>query len=165
MQLYTSKQTRKIDNLAIKQKDISGYSLMQDAAEFSLNVLIQEWGKADQVVVFCSKGKNSGDGFLLASYAKEFGLDSLIVLSSPIKDISGVAKKAFEEAKESGVSVVSSNSFNKIKITKNAVIVDALIGTGLKGEVRSSIKKAIQSINKLSLKNTVLSFLLYIQDK
>lgn len=157
MQLYTSKQTRKIDNLAIKQKDISGYSLMQDAAEFSLNVLIQEWGKADQVVVFCSKGKNSGDGFLLASYAKEFGLDSLIVLSSPIKDISGVAKKAFEEAKESGVSVVSSNSFNKIKITKNAVIVDALIGTGLKGEVRSSIKKAIKSINKLSLKNPVLS--------
>ncbi len=47
MQLYTSKQTRKIDNLAIKQKDISGYSLMQDAAEFSLNVLIQEWEKVE----------------------------------------------------------------------------------------------------------------------
>ena len=42
MKLYTAKETKKIDNLAIKEKEISGYSLMQRAAEFALDVILKE---------------------------------------------------------------------------------------------------------------------------
>ena len=40
MKLYTAKETKKIDNLAIREKEISGYSLMQGAAEFALDVIL-----------------------------------------------------------------------------------------------------------------------------
>ena len=65
MKLYTASETRKIDNLAIKEKEISGYSLMQMAAEFSLDVILREFSPVEELIIFCSKGKNSGDGFLL----------------------------------------------------------------------------------------------------
>ena len=74
MKLHTTKETKKIDALAIRETKHTGYSLMQSAAEFSLDILISEFDNTDEVIVFCAKGKNSGDGFLMASYAKEFGL-------------------------------------------------------------------------------------------
>ena len=133
MKIYTSKETKKIDSLAIKETAETGFTLMQSAAEFSLDVLVSEFNNVDEVLVFCGKGKNSGDGFLLASYAKEFGLSSIIVMCSPTKELKGVSKKAFNEAKSNGVKIINLNSLSKIKISKKAVLVDALIGTGLKG--------------------------------
>ena len=110
MKLYTARETRKIDNLAIKQKNISGYSLMQMAAEFSLDIILRELNPVEELIIFCSKGKNSGDGFLLGAYAKEFGLKVTVVMSNSSKDLKGVTRKAFHEMKESNVKVISSKS-------------------------------------------------------
>lgn len=57
MKLYTANETRKIDNLAIKEKEISGYSLMQMAAEFSLDVILREFSPVEELIIFCSKEK------------------------------------------------------------------------------------------------------------
>ena len=57
MKLYTASETRKIDNLAIKEKEISGYSLMQMAAEFSLDVILREFSPVEELIIFCSKEK------------------------------------------------------------------------------------------------------------
>ncbi len=157
MKLHTSQETKKIDALAIRETEHTGYSLMQTAAEFSLDVLMNEFDNTDEVIVFCAKGKNSGDGFLVANYAKEFGLSSTIVLCNPAKELKGVSKKAFQEAKNNGVKIVSVDSLPKLKISPKAVLVDALIGTGLKGELRNNIKKTILSINKLGFRYPVVS--------
>ena len=143
MKLYTARETRKIDNLAIKQKNISGYSLMQMAAEFSLDIILRELDPVEELIIFCSKGKNSGDGFLLGAYAKEFGLKVTVVMSNSPKDLKGVTRKAFHEMKESNVKVISSKSLKNRRISKNAVLVDALLGTGLKGSLRKNIKDSI----------------------
>jgi len=157
MKLHTSQETKKIDALAIRETEHTGYSLMQSAAEFSLDVLMNEFDNTDEVIVFCAKGKNSGDGFLVANYAKEFGLSSTIVLCNPAKELKGVSKKAFQEAKNNGVKIVSVDSLPKLKISPKAVLVDALIGTGLKGELRNNIKKTILSINELGFRYPVVS--------
>ncbi len=157
MKLHTSKETKKIDALAIRETEHTGYGLMQSAAEFSLDVLRSEFNNTDEVIVFCAKGKNSGDGFLVANYAKEFGLSSIIVMCNPDKELKGDSKKAFNEAKNNGVKIISINSLSKIRISPKAVLVDALIGTGLKGELRNNIKKSILSINKLGDSYPVVS--------
>ena len=54
MKLYTASETRRIDNLAIKEKNISGFSLMQSAAEFSLDVIVREFPEVKDLIVFCS---------------------------------------------------------------------------------------------------------------
>ena len=115
MKLYTAKETKKIDSLAIKQKGITGYSLMQMAAEFSLDVILREFSPLEELVIFCSKGKNSGDGFLLGSFAKEFGLNVTVVLSNSPNEIKGVSKKAFQEMKESKVTLFDIKSGEKLE--------------------------------------------------
>lgn len=157
MKLYTASETRKIDNLAIKEKEISGYSLMQMAAEFSLDVILREFSPVEELIIFCSKGKNSGDGFLLGSYAKEFGLDVTVVMSSSAKELKGVSHKAFKEMQDSKVKTITTKSVAKLKVSDKAVIVDALIGTGLKGNLRKNIKDSILALNKLGLKSPVVS--------
>ena len=82
---------------------------------------------------------------------------STIVLCNPAKELKGVSKKAFNEAKNNGVKIISINSLSKIRISPKAVLVDALIGTGLKGELRNNIKKSILSINKLGDSYPVMS--------
>ena len=57
MKLYTASETRKIDNLAIKEKEISGYSLMQMAAEFSLDVILREFSPVEELIIFAQKEK------------------------------------------------------------------------------------------------------------
>ena len=157
MKLYTASETRKIDNLAIKAKGISGYSLMQMAAEFTLDVILREFSPVEELIIFCSKGKNSGDGFLLGSFAKEFGLEVTIVMSNTSNVIKGVSRKAFEEMKDAKVKIISTKSVEKLKVSNKTVIVDALIGTGLKGNLRNNIKESILSLNKLGVKLPVLS--------
>ena len=157
MKLYTASETRKIDNLAIKEKGVSGYSLMQMAAEFTLDVILREFSPVEELIIFCSKGKNSGDGFLLGSFAKEFGLEVTIVMSNTSNVIKGVSRKAFEEMKDAKVKIISTKSVEKLKVSNKAVIVDALIGTGLKGNLRKNIKESILALNKLGVKLPVLS--------
>ena len=157
MKLYTASETRKIDNLAIKEKGISGYSLMQMAAEFTLDVILREFSPVEELIIFCSKGKNSGDGFLLGSFAKEFGLEVTIVMSNTSNVLKGVSRKAFEEMKDAKVKIISTKSVEKLKVSNKAVIVDALIGTGLKGNLRKNIKESILALNKLGVKLPVLS--------
>ena len=157
MKLYTASETRKIDNLAIKEKGISGYSLMQMAAEFTLDVILREFSPVEELIIFCSKGKNSGDGFLLGSFAKEFGLEVTIVMSNTSNVIKGLSRKAFEEMKDAKVKIISTKSVEKLKVSNKTVIVDALIGTGLKGNLRKNIKESILALNKLGVKLPVLS--------
>ena len=92
---------------------------------------------------------------MLASYAKEFGLSS-IILCLQLKNLKEFPK-AFNEAKSNGVKIINLNSLSKIKISKKAVLVDALIGTGLKGDPRKNIKEAILSLNKLGDRYPVIS--------
>ena len=157
MKLYSASETRKIDGLAIKEKEITGYSLMQMAAEFSLDVILSEFKPVEELIIFCSKGKNSGDGFLLGSFAKEFGLEVTVVMSNTPNELKGASKKAFAEMKGSKVKTISNKSIGKIKISNKAVIVDALIGTGLKGNLRKNIKDSILALNKLGVKSPVVS--------
>ena len=156
MNLYTSQETKKLDSLAIRSQKVPAFTLMQKASEFSFNVLLNNWPNTKKVFVFCGKGNNAGDGYLISHLAKEMGLESFIIQASPSNKISGASKKAFNLALESKVKRISVAAFKK-KSLKDSVIVDALLGIGIKGNVRSNVTKLILEINKKSTNIPVLS--------
>ena len=156
MNLYTSQETKKLDSLAIRSQKVPAFTLMQKASEFSFNVLLNNWPNTKKVFVFCGKGNNAGDGYLISHLAKEMGLESFIIQASPSNKISGASKKAFNLALESKVKRISVAAFKK-KSLKDSVIVDALLGIGIKGNVRSNVSKLILEINKKSTNIPVLS--------
>ena len=154
--LYTSQETKKLDSLAIRKQKIPAFTLMQRASEFSFNVLLNNWPNTKKVFVFCGSGNNAGDGYLIAHLAKEIGMEAFIIQASPSNKISGASRKAFELATTSKVKKISIKSF-KNKSMRDSVIVDALLGTGVKGTVRSAVSKLIVEINKKSKNTPILS--------
>jgi ADP-dependent NAD(P)H-hydrate dehydratase / NAD(P)H-hydrate epimerase len=112
-----------------------------------------------KVVFFCGTGNNGGDGFVVARHLSSFGIKShIILLGSP-------EKIGTEEAKLNWNILSNSLIYNaKIKIAKDStdvvemgivldsekhdLIVDAMLGTGIKGKLREPVATAVEFINE-----------------
>ena len=145
--LYNCDQVRTLDRLAIDRDNISGLQLMQRAGMAVFKHILQHYRK-HAVTVFCGSGNNGGDGYVIATLAKEKGIAvQLIHLKQP-QQLKGNAKRAYEIANKAGVTMVD---FSPKMVLEDCIIVDALIGIGLKGSVRGTYCDAIELINNSNL--------------
>ena len=94
------------------------------------------------VGIICGKGNNAGDGFVVAGHLADAGIACEIVLLYE-DSFSEDGKYFFDKCVEKGVPVVTEGRYDEYKI-----IVDAIFGTGFKGEVAEPAKSAIEKINK-----------------
>ena len=142
--LYTAEQTRALDHCAIHEHNIPGITLMSRAADAAFRYLLEAWPEPEQIQLFCGTGNNGGAGFLIAHLAHKRGIEAHIVqLGDPAK-IAGDALLARQQALANGVTVVP---FDAAAIGGNGVIVDAMLGTGLGGDVRGPYLAAIDAVN------------------
>jgi NAD(P)H-hydrate epimerase len=156
--LYRAEQTRELDRLAIAgspgEPGIAGFELMQRAAGATFNLLLDlrrtlcsaDAAPADfRVAVFCGAGNNGGDGYVVAGLAREAGFAvTVYALAAPSK-LTGDALLAYQWAEKEGVPV---NLWAPDTHWRADLVVDALLGTGLKGSVRAGYATAIAAINQ-----------------
>lgn len=148
--LYQAAQVQQLDRVAIDQFRIEGFALMRRAGLVSFQALLDRWPEVRRVICFCGAGNNAGDGYIVAGLAREQGLSAEVVAISDPKNLQGDARHAWEWAVEKGISIVYLAGFESIEASesKNTVLVDALLGTGLGREVSGDYAKAIEMINK-----------------
>jgi NAD(P)H-hydrate epimerase len=142
--LYTAAQVRALDHCAIHDHHIPGITLMARAAEAAFRCLIEAWPEPGCIQVLCGSGNNGGDGYLLADLAHKRGFDVTVIPFAEAAKLRGDALLAQQQAFANGVKVVD---FAECALTCDGVIVDALLGTGLSGEVRGAYAEAIRGIN------------------
>lgn len=142
--LYRTDEVRELDRIAIQDFGIPGYTLMQRAGRATFSVLQKRWPKASKILIICGSGNNAGDGYEIASLAQQKGLQVSVLYISEPNQLTGDASIAFKNAQKNGVAI---KPFNIKKQFQTDVIVDALLGTGLHGEVRSEYKIAMEAIN------------------
>ena len=137
--------------------ECAGYSFtMEIIRRYNLNK-----NSSSKVIIFCGTGNNGGDGFVVARHLSSFGIRSLVVLLGNPSNI------RTQEAKQNWDII--SNNLNyliQIKLIKDSsdieplvtaldeskgfkIIVDGLLGTGIKGNIREPVSTAIDFINKL----------------
>jgi NAD(P)H-hydrate epimerase len=97
--------------------------------------------------VLCGGGNNGGDGHVLAALAMQSGLKVQRLSLKPRDALSGDVARAAELATAAGVGF---EEWHPHTTLAGEVIVDALLGTGLSGEVEGSIKQAIKAMNTAS---------------
>jgi len=141
--LYYNKKIRQLEQLAIAN-GVSEYSLMQTAGQAAFEKLRERWPQAANIVVCCGKGNNAGDGYVVASLAKEHGFAVTIFTLSPPSELQGAALEAAQAAQQLDITI---ETFDAEKPLAADVIVDALLGSGLQGDVREPFVSAIQAIN------------------
>ncbi|MDD4495193.1 MAG: NAD(P)H-hydrate epimerase, partial [Eubacteriales bacterium] len=158
MKLVTPKQMSQIDRIAIEKFGIPGIVLMENAALTVVSEVMNVIGDtgAKKAVVVCGKGNNGGDGFAIARHLHLKGINSKIYLVASKAAVFGDALINLKIAEKLGISVIEicgdagveafKQSF-KNDIMSNCVIVDALFGTGFKGEVSGPACDVINIIN------------------
>lgn len=141
--LYQNCQIRELEKLAI-DNGIEEYKLMLAAGKAAFNRLITQWPEARRIIVCCGKGNNGGDGLVVARLAHEFGLEVTVALLADPSDLKHAAAKAAQACGKAGLAL---NPFDESKLMTAEVIVDALLGSGLKGSVSEPYRGVIAAIN------------------
>ncbi len=152
MPLYSAQQTRTLDRMAIEQGGIPGFELMKRAGRAAFRALRRRWPDARRIALVCGSGNNGGDGFVIAGLAQEQGWDvTPMLLNARLARarLQGEAKQALAWAEERGVVVAD---FDPQRVSNDFdLVVDALLGTGVAGQVRDDYAEAIAWINHSAL--------------
>ncbi len=145
LRTLTTKQMREADRRCIEDLGIPGAVLMNNAG----TAVFREVDKGP-VGVVCGKGNNGGDGYVVARLALLAGFDTRVVMLSDPEDVKGDARTFLDVYRRLGGFVrVAVQPRDVVAALDNladcAYLVDAMLGTGVKGEVREPFKTAIQS--------------------
>jgi NAD(P)H-hydrate epimerase len=114
--------------------------------------------KNAQIMFFAGRGNNAGDGFVAARHLINDGFKNvhLIVLkgNKEFSEQAGINFKILTKLTDNIMIIKEQLNLKKIedKIGNLQLIVDALIGIGLKGEITGPLKEIIQFINNLNKK-------------
>ncbi|WP_045857402.1 bifunctional ADP-dependent NAD(P)H-hydrate dehydratase/NAD(P)H-hydrate epimerase [Teredinibacter purpureus] len=151
-QLFRAEHVRQLEELAIDVTGIASIQLMKRAGRVAFDALIQRWPNAESVRIVCGSGNNGGDGYVMAALAMRREMDvAVLSLCSP-SALTGDAARAYRFAIQEGVRVVEVQDWSSAFLQEHTdIIVDALLGTGLKGELRAEVKAAIDAINGMGV--------------
>lgn len=143
---YSINDIRQIEQLAFKKRP--SFSLMQKAGSVAWQQLLKHYPKVQHIQVFCGSGNNGGDGFVLAYHAFKAGLKVHVFIVGDSKKLSADARLAYQMLEEVGIKIYP---FDKGLIKNQGVLVDALLGIGLKGQLCEPYLSVIKRLNQINL--------------
>lgn len=159
--ILTNQEAQRVDHYTIDKLGISGISLMKRAGSF-VSMQAKKMLKAvpgSQVDIFCGTGNNGGDGFVAARDLAEWGASVYVWLAGEPARLKGDARYYFERCNANRIVIKPIQTLAEIpsqtQIAQADLIIDALLGTGFKGEVKGVIKELIVLIN--SVKRPILA--------
>ena len=145
--VYTAEQSRALDRLATDVFGIPGFRLMQRAGHAVFALLLQHWPGVRSLTVLCGTGNNGGDGLIVAGLAQQQGLQVQVLTlgQSPfVEQLQGEALDAWRWAEAVGVTAQPWTGHQELS---GEVIIDAMLGTGISGEVRGPVRDLIIRLN------------------
>jgi hydroxyethylthiazole kinase-like uncharacterized protein yjeF len=144
--LYSAAQVRAVDARLIAA-GTPGFELMQRAARATWRALVRHWPTANELTVVAGHGNNAGDGYLVAVLARRAGWTVRVLAVGDPQRLQGDARLAHAEARTEGVAIQAWGAQSELR----GVVLDALLGTGLTGEVREPYARVIGAINASAL--------------
>ncbi|MCD6363782.1 MAG: NAD(P)H-hydrate dehydratase [Synergistetes bacterium] len=151
MKLLTAEEMREIDRFAIEELKIPGIILMENAGLRTLigmQKVVQDILHR-KVLIVAGKGNNGGDGFVIARHIFNQGGSVKIALCASFSEVKGDARINLEIAQNMGIEIIEVSKKEDLNalLRESDLIVDALLGTGIKGAVKGFFAEIIEEIN------------------
>ena len=145
--LYTASDVYALDAAAIAS-GIPSIQLMKRAGRAAFDLLNTRFPAAELISIYCGAGNNGGDGYVMAALAAQRLLPVQVIQLTAPEKLRGEARQAYEFALQEGVTMVP---FAQAAAPASGVIVDALLGIGLRGAPTGAFAQAIEQINRSGL--------------
>lgn len=149
MFVLTAGNMRKAEESAVANGS-DFYTLMETAGTKCAEIIAKE-DKAKKITVLCGKGKNGGDGFVIARKLWEYGFRNIFILLVYGKPTDELCRKMYDEMIRYPVNTAdfTENEDTCVYHIKTAdVIADAIFGIGFKGQLSDNVKKAVRTANE-----------------
>lgn len=143
--LYQIEQIRQLEKLAMKEQGLSEQQLMEEAGRSVCQFLLYYWPDARYFVVLCGKGNNAGDGYTVAKYLLQRGRNVKVLEVDNNTQLHGAARQAYDHYIKAEGEIVP---FEPEHLEGADVAVDAMLGIGLKGQVREPFRQIIHQLNQ-----------------
>ncbi len=147
MKVLTAAQMREVDRRSI-ELGIPGLILMENAGSRVVEFLSETFAPLDRqrILILCGKGNNGGDGLVVARQlhmrVRPRALD--VVLAAEPEELKGEAEENYRMLRACGCGVQAEITPEMRRAT---LVVDALLGTGLKGPATGRMAELIREIN------------------
>lgn len=151
MKILSSQAMQSLDHNFIETYRVSQDILMENAALGSFYYLRSRGLHMKKTLIFCGPGNNGGDGLALARKLFSVNKDVTVYLACSPEGYEGASKRNFASLSLMDIPVIGITSPEDIldipSLTEDCLIVDALLGTGLKEDLRGIIGKVVDYIN------------------
>ncbi len=152
--LLTAAQMREADAYTISQQSIPSVDLMERAAKAFVDVFMQEVpDKKTAIAIICGPGNNGGDGLAIARLLVQEGYGSCeVFLASFSAKQSGDYLINLARLRKTRVAVTQLDKVDLLGQSKAAVIVDAILGSGLNKSLTGDFLAMATLVNQLNRK-------------
>jgi len=154
MRYVSAEKMRRIDREAQEKFGMPSVILMENAGRAVYEEARRMLGgsKNKKVICVCGKGNNGGDGFVAARHLLNNGFKTIIFMLGDPEELKGDAKINYNILRKMKIKIRPLKKdpalYNFKKQLKGAsLIIDALLGTGIAGEVKEPYASVIELIN------------------
>ena len=155
----TRQEVREVDRVAIETYGIPGVVLMENAGRGTAQHIVAALGgtvDGRRITIACGGGNNGGDGFVIGRHLHNAGAAVTILLAADPEQLKGDAQVNYRIARAMNLATVPCQSAEQVAhattpLLASDCIVDALLGTGFAGEVRSPLRDLVEGINTVAL--------------
>ena len=146
----TSREMRALETNA-EYYGISLLQLMENAGRNIAQEVISRLPKG-KIAIFCGLGGNGGDGFVAARHLLTAGYNVTVILAGKARDINHEAALQnwlILQPLQDKLSLFETKDSTLIPKISADVVIDALLGTGTKGQIKPPIFQMVEYINSL----------------
>jgi NAD(P)H-hydrate epimerase len=130
---------------------VSTIQLMENAGRSVAELIAARFGAGSSVVVYSGTGRNGGDGMVVARHLAGRGFKVVLrlvgsskAIVDPIVRQNWTALRSMTES----TAVEECTDSSLLSKTESDVVVDAVVGTGVKGKLRQPLLRAVQCMNE-----------------
>jgi ADP-dependent NAD(P)H-hydrate dehydratase / NAD(P)H-hydrate epimerase len=164
MKALTAAEAKEVDRLTTERCGIASLTLMENAGTAVARFIHDRFLRCDRrkILVLCGKGNNGGDGLVAARHLLAMGVKPAVFLLAAAEELRGEAAENLKRWEQGGGEVRmirNSKEWEAEKPTLDSaeIIVDALLGTGVRGPVEGLLREVIQDMNRRGPEKVVVS--------
>ena len=119
---------------------------LMEVAGLQVARVVWEVGRDRQVDVVAGHGNNGGDGLVAARFLTGWGAAVRVHLVAEAARLGGLPAEQLAAVRAAGVDVIEA-PLGELRVRRDALVVDALLGSGARGDPREAQRRAIESID------------------